>query len=83
MRRRPYRWTWLHHPPSGGVFAILAELVSRLGATVIDPSTAGVVCSPEAYAHLPASMRDDAMVIEPNRGTLEAALTGPGRPVGP
>ncbi|MFE9779686.1 hypothetical protein ACFYPA_16170 [Streptomyces sp. NPDC005775] len=73
----------VHRPQSGGVFAILAELVSRLGVTVIDPSRAGVVCSPEAYAHLPAGLRDDALVIEPTRETLEAALTGPRRPAGP
>ncbi|WP_416984074.1 hypothetical protein [Streptomyces sp. T028] len=56
---------------------IVAELVTRLGAVVLDPSGAGVVCRAEEHAHLPPAMRDDAIVIEMTGEALETALTGP------
>lgn len=67
-------------PNAGDVFAVIAELTSRLGAVVLDPSRVGVVCGVEAYTHLPAEMRDDAVVIDMTGEALEAALTGPRRP---
>lgn len=70
----------VERPHAGAVFGIVAELTSRLGAVVLDPSTAEVVCRAEEYAHLPAGMRDDAIVIEMTGEALQAALTGPRRP---
>jgi hypothetical protein len=70
----------VHRPHAGGVFGIVAQLVSRLGAVVIDPSRAGVVCRAEEHPHLPAGMQDDAIVIEMTGEALETALTGPRRP---
>ncbi|MER5913692.1 hypothetical protein ABT124_25205 [Streptomyces sp. NPDC001982] len=67
-------------PQADGVFGIIAELVSRLGAVIIDPSEGGVVCRAEEHAHLPAGMRDDAIVIEMTGEAVETALTGPRRP---
>ncbi|MBZ9640200.1 hypothetical protein [Streptomyces sp. PSKA30] len=69
----------VHRPHAGGVWGIVAELVSRLGAVVIDPSRGGVVCRAEEHAHLPAAMQDDATVIEMTGEVLEAALMGQGR----
>ncbi|MGW0842589.1 hypothetical protein ACWD26_20990 [Streptomyces sp. NPDC002787] len=67
----------VHRPHAGGVWDIVAELVSRLGAVVFEPSRGGIVCRAEEHAHLPADMRDDAIVIETMTGeALEAALTG-------
>ncbi|WP_431962429.1 hypothetical protein [Actinacidiphila sp. bgisy160] len=66
-------------PHAGEVFGIVAELVSRLGAVVLDPGGVGVVCRAEEYAHLPAGMRDAAVVVEMTGEALEAALTGPRR----
>ncbi|GGT72130.1 hypothetical protein [Streptomyces lateritius] len=70
----------ISRPHAGAVHGIVAELVSRLGAVVIDPSRAGVVRRAEERAHLPADTRDDAVVIEMTGEALEAALTGPRRP---
>lgn len=66
----------VHRPHAGAVWDIVAELVSRLGAVVFDPSGGGVVCRAEEHAHLPASMRDDVTVIEMTGEALEVALTG-------
>ncbi|WP_327260696.1 hypothetical protein OG444_03575 [Streptomyces sp. NBC_01232] len=70
---------YVERPQAGAVFGIIAELASRLGAVVINPSGPGVVCRAEEYAHLPADMRDDVLVIEMTGEALEAALTGPRR----
>ncbi|MEV6397412.1 hypothetical protein AB0M39_22015 [Streptomyces sp. NPDC051907] len=70
----------VERPHAGGVFGIIAELAARLGAVVISPSSAGIVCGADEHAHLPAGMRDDAIVIEMEGETLEAVLTGPRRP---
>lgn len=70
----------VHRPHAGGVWNIVAELVSRLGAVIIDPSKGGVVCRTEERPHLPADMQDDAIVIEMTGEALEAALTEPRRP---
>ncbi|MER6982235.1 hypothetical protein [Streptomyces carpinensis] len=70
----------VYRPQAGGVFGIIAELASRLGAVIIDPSSAGVVCRAEELDHLPAGMRDDAVVVEMTGESLEAALTGPHEP---
>ncbi|MDX2646875.1 hypothetical protein PV341_25560 [Streptomyces sp. PA03-1a] len=67
-------------PHAGGVFGIVAELVSRLGAVVLDPSDGAVVCRAEEYAHLPVGMRDAAVVVEMTGEALETALIGPRRP---
>ncbi|MGW7496380.1 hypothetical protein ACWGKA_19035 [Streptomyces luteogriseus] len=66
----------VERPHSGGVFGIVAELVSRLGAVAVDPSGGRIVCRAEEYAHLPVSMRGDAVVIEMTGERLEAALLG-------
>lgn len=63
-------------PHSGAVFGIVAELVSRLGAVAIDPREGRIVCRRQEYAHLPVSMRKDAVVIEMTGELLEAALLG-------
>jgi len=70
----------VHRPHAGGVWGIVAELVSRLGAVIIDPSGAVVVCQAEEHAHLPAGMQDEAIVIEMTGEAVEAALLGPRRP---
>jgi hypothetical protein len=67
----------VHRPHAGGVWDIVAELVSRLGAVVIDPSRGGVVCRVEERAHLPEDLRADATVIEMTGEVLEATLIGP------
>ncbi|QES48810.1 hypothetical protein DEJ50_14255 [Streptomyces venezuelae] len=69
----------VERPHAGGVFGIVAELVSRLGAVVIDPARAGIVCRAEEQPHLPPDMREGAVVIEMTGEALEAALTGPRR----
>ena len=66
----------VHRPHAGAVWDIVAELVSRLGAVVFDPSGGGVVCRAQEHAHLPASMRDDVTVIEMTGEALETTLTG-------
>ncbi|MGW1885848.1 hypothetical protein [Streptomyces sp. NPDC001970] len=70
----------VHRPHAGGVFGIVAELVSRLGAIIINPSRVGVVCRAEELAGLPPGMQHDAIVIEMTGEAVEAALTGPRRP---
>ncbi|MCL6734681.1 hypothetical protein [Streptomyces neyagawaensis] len=66
----------VHRPHAGEVWDIVAELVARLGAVVLDPSGTGVVCRAEEHGHLPARWRDDAVVIEMTGEALETALTG-------
>ncbi|MCZ4511128.1 hypothetical protein O3Q52_23660 [Streptomyces sp. ActVer] len=66
----------VERPHTGGVFGIVAELVSRLGAVIIDPSRGRAVCREEEYAHLPAGMQEDAVVIEMTGEAVEAALIG-------
>ncbi|MFD9461987.1 hypothetical protein [Streptomyces sp. NPDC060027] len=70
----------VHRPHVGGVFGIVAELVSRLGAVIIDPSSGRVVCREEERADLPPDMRHGAVVIEMTAEAVETALTGPRRP---
>ncbi|MDG5801583.1 hypothetical protein P9869_02690 [Streptomyces ossamyceticus] len=65
----------VHRPHAGEVWDIVAELVARLGAVVLDPSGTGVVCRAEEHGHLPARWRD-AVVIEMTGEALETALTG-------
>ncbi|WP_415950587.1 hypothetical protein [Streptomyces sp. KLOTTS4A1] len=67
----------VHRPHAGGVWSIVAELVSRLGAIVIDPSRVGVVCRREEYAGLPPSMQGDAVIVEMTGEALAEALVGP------
>ncbi|MER7174502.1 hypothetical protein [Streptomyces mesophilus] len=67
----------VHRPHAGGVWSIVAELVSQLGAIVINPSRAGVVCRTEEYADLPPSMQRDAVIVEMRGEALEEALVGP------
>ncbi|MFF7263177.1 hypothetical protein ACFZCL_23250 [Streptomyces sp. NPDC008159] len=66
----------VYRPHAGEVWDIVAELVARLGAVVLDPSGTGVVCRAEEHGHLPARWRDDAVVIEMTGEGLETALTG-------
>jgi len=70
----------VERPHAGGVFAIVAELVSRLGAVIIDPSRGRAVCREAEYAHLPSGMKEDAVVIEMTGEAVEAALIGTRRP---
>ncbi|MGI5199034.1 hypothetical protein ACQEVY_36285 [Streptomyces sp. CA-288835] len=51
-------------PHRGAVFDIIAELVSRLGAVVIDPTWGRAACREEERAHLPTEMQEEAIVIE-------------------
>ncbi|QKW27312.1 hypothetical protein HUT11_15205 [Streptomyces seoulensis] len=67
----------VERPTVGGVFDIVAELLSRLGAVVLRPSDSVAVCRAEEHPHLPPAMREDALVIEMTGGALEYALTGP------
>ncbi|MFJ3235934.1 hypothetical protein [Streptomyces sp. NPDC086787] len=67
----------VERPHSGpGVFAIVAELASRLGAAVLDPSSGVFFCSREAHACLPVDMRKDVIVIEMTGEGVRAALIG-------
>ncbi|MFE0631804.1 hypothetical protein ACFW3D_33240 [Streptomyces sp. NPDC058864] len=69
------RDTMVSRPHAGEVFGIIAELISRLGAVLLDPA-GGAVCRAEDYAHLPADMRDGTVVVAEMTGeTLVAALT--------
>ncbi|MFF2384574.1 hypothetical protein [Streptomyces sp. NPDC058108] len=68
----------VERPHSGsGVFAIVAELAARLQAVIIEPSEGVFLCGTEAHAHLPANMREEAVLIEMTGEALEAALIGP------
>ncbi|GGT92837.1 hypothetical protein ACH49O_11200 [Streptomyces coeruleorubidus] len=67
----------VERPDTGGVFAIVAELVAKLEAVIIDPSTGRAVCRTEERAQLPASMQEEAIVIDMTGNALEAALSGP------
>ncbi|MEV0244351.1 hypothetical protein AB0I06_31175 [Streptomyces sp. NPDC050674] len=66
----------VERPHSGGVFGIIAELMSRLGAVALDPGEGRIVCRAQEYAQLPLGMRKDAVVIEMTGERLEAALLG-------
>ncbi|MDK1348683.1 hypothetical protein QNO09_36550 [Streptomyces sp. 378] len=67
----------VERPQTGGVFAIVAELVAELEAVIIDPSTGRAVCRAEERTQLPADMREEAIVIDMTGDALEAALSGP------
>ncbi|MFB7332498.1 hypothetical protein ACFC00_12700 [Streptomyces adustus] len=72
----------MQRPHSGsGVFAIVAELASRLEAVIFEPSEGVFLCGTEAHAHLPGDMREEAALIEMTGDAVEAALIGP-RPLG-
>ncbi|GAA2407081.1 hypothetical protein [Streptomyces coeruleofuscus] len=66
----------VERPDAGGVFAIVAELVAKLEAVIIDPSTGRAVCRTEERAQLPASLQEEAIVIDMTGDALEAALSG-------
>ncbi|MFF7236763.1 hypothetical protein [Streptomyces collinus] len=71
----------VERPHSGpGVFAIVAELAARLAAVIFDPSRGTFFCGPEAHAHLPADMRQEAVVIDMTGEAVAAALIGPPLP---
>ncbi|MER5603713.1 hypothetical protein [Streptomyces sp. NPDC002265] len=68
----------VERPHSGsGVFAIVAELASRLEAVIFEPREGVFLCATEAHVHLPADMREDAVLIEMTGAAVEAALIGP------
>ncbi|MFE3269210.1 hypothetical protein [Streptomyces sp. NPDC059215] len=68
----------VERPHSGsGVFAIVAELASRLEAVIVEPSEGVFLCGTEALAHLPANMREEAVLMEMTGEAVEAALIGP------
>ncbi|MET8812660.1 hypothetical protein ABZW47_11690 [Streptomyces sp. NPDC004549] len=68
----------VERPHSGtGVFGIVAELAARLGAVVVEPRSGAFLCDGETYARLPATVRDDAVVVELTGEALAAALIGP------
>jgi hypothetical protein len=73
----------VERPQTGGVFAIVAELVTKLGAVIIDPASGRAVCRAEEQTRLPADMRQEAIVIDMTGDALEAALLGPRMAVGP
>ncbi|MFF4797303.1 hypothetical protein ACFY1U_02695 [Streptomyces sp. NPDC001351] len=67
----------VERPHSGpGVFAIVAELTARLTAVIFDPSQGTFFCGSEAHAHLPADMRQEAVLIDMTGEAIEAALIG-------
>ncbi|MFJ2725231.1 hypothetical protein [Streptomyces collinus] len=68
----------VERPHSGpGVFAIVAELAARLAAVIFDPSQGTFFCGPEAHAHLPADMRQEAVLIDMTGEAVADALIGP------
>ncbi|MGW7383428.1 hypothetical protein [Streptomyces sp. NPDC054794] len=68
----------VERPHSGpGVFAIVAELASRLEAVIFEPGEGVFLCGTEAHARLPAGMREKAVLIEMTGDAVEAALIGP------
>ncbi|WP_432157340.1 MULTISPECIES: hypothetical protein [unclassified Streptomyces] len=62
-----------------GVFGIVAEVVNRLGAVILDLSAGRALCREEELTHLPSDMREDAVVIEMTGEHVEAALVGSSR----
>ncbi|WP_369393025.1 hypothetical protein AB5J72_39710 [Streptomyces sp. CG1] len=67
----------IDRPARGEILAIVADLVSRLGAVIIDPRDAAFICRAEERAQLPAQFQEDAVVIEMNGQAIERTLTGP------
>ncbi|WP_393073305.1 hypothetical protein [Streptomyces sp. LN704] len=68
----------VERPHSGsGVFAIVAELASRLEAVIFEPREGVFLCGTEAHAHLPANMQEEVVLIEMTGEAVEAALIGP------
>ncbi|MFE9500295.1 hypothetical protein [Streptomyces collinus] len=71
----------VERPHSGpDVFAVVAELAARLAAVIFDPSRGTFFCGPEAHAHLPVDMRQEAVLIDMTGEAVEAALIGPRLP---
>lgn len=66
-------------PAAGAVFGTVAELASRLGAVIFNPSRGAVVCGAEEHARLPSGMYDGAVVVDTTGEAVETALTGPRR----
>lgn len=67
----------VERPHAGpGVFAIVAELAARLAAVIFDPSQGMFFCGSAAHAHLPADMRQEAVLIDMTGEAVEAALIG-------
>lgn len=64
-------------PASGEILAIIAELVSRLEAVIIDPRDSAFICRAQDRAHLPAQFQKDAIVIKMDGPTVQDATTGP------
>ncbi|MFD7872542.1 hypothetical protein ACFV5G_00170 [Streptomyces sp. NPDC059766] len=68
----------VERPHSGsGVFAIVAELASRLDAVIFEPREGVFLCGTEAHAQLPADMREEVVLIEMTGEAVKAALIGP------
>ncbi|MEU1536199.1 hypothetical protein [Streptomyces fagopyri] len=67
----------VERPHSGsGVFAIVAELASRLQAVIFEPCEGVFLCGTEARAQLPAHMQEEVVLIEMTGEAVEAALIG-------
>ncbi|KND30253.1 hypothetical protein [Streptomyces acidiscabies] len=66
----------VERPQVGGVFDLVAELATRLGAVVVGPGDRVVCRTREEAAHLPESLRDGAIIIEMAGPALQTALTG-------
>ncbi|MFI6054793.1 hypothetical protein ACIBCO_32490 [Streptomyces violascens] len=66
-------------PASSQILGIIAELVTQLGAVIIDPRDGMFICRDEERAHLPAEFQQDAVVIEMTGPAVQDATTGLGR----
>ncbi|MFD9793320.1 hypothetical protein ACFWXK_20500 [Streptomyces sp. NPDC059070] len=66
-------------PAGGEILGIIAELVSQLGAVIIDPRDGAFICGAEERVHLPAEYQQDAVIIEMTGPALQDVTTGPPR----
>lgn len=65
----------LERPHSGsGVFAIVAELVARLGAVIFEPREGVFLCDAEVHAYLAPDLKKNAVLTELTGAAVEAAL---------
>ncbi len=67
----------INRPQRGGIFAVTAELVDRLGAVLLLPGCPTLLRAEEDRPHLPEELRDDCLVIELTGAAIEAVLDSP------
>lgn len=64
-------------PAPGEILCVIAELVARLGAVIIDPRSGAFICRAEERTHLPSQLQQDAIVVEMTGQAIEDTTTGP------